>query len=187
MRRMLMFVGGVVVSIAVTAAAAGAGGGCPCGYPPPPCKAPKVNFRWHYATPSTSGSWSGTQTEQCPGSINMGPQAMEGDLKVAPGSELSGGYDFTVPGNNQQLTLTVTNAKLPFNNVHCASGAAPSASSCTINMTTPQTYTFSGSGWFPSGDQHNVAVYQGTISVPDLCHGGNLRLDKGATFSATLS
>jgi hypothetical protein len=29
-------------------------------------------------------------------------------------------------------------------------------------------------------------VYQGSISVPDLCDGDQLRLDKGATFSATL-
>jgi histidine triad (HIT) family protein len=29
-------------------------------------------------------------------------------------------------------------------------------------------------------------VYQGSISVPDLCHGGKLRLDKGGTLSATL-
>jgi len=50
-----------------------------------------------------------------------------------------------------------------------------------------QTYNFSGSGWYPSGDQHNVLVYQGDTHVPNLCNGGSLRLDKGATFSATLS
>src|SRR4029077_530137 len=29
-----------------------------------------------------------------PGSVTMGPQAMEGDLTVAPGTDLTAGYDF---------------------------------------------------------------------------------------------
>jgi hypothetical protein len=173
---------GLIVGMAPAASACGVSS-CQ----PPPCTAPKVNFRWHYATDNTSGSWSATQTQYCGTTFSMGPQSMEGDLKIAPGAHLSGGYDFTMPGNNQSRTLTVNNAKLTFNNVHCVSGAAPSLSSFTLYMTTPQTYTFNNSQWQPSGDQHSVYVYQGETHVPNLCNGGNLRLDKGATFSATLS
>jgi hypothetical protein len=154
-----------------------------CG--PPPCTVSKANFRWHYSANGSSGSWSATTTESCPGSFSMGPQAMEGDLKVAPGTTLLAGYDFTVPGNSQQQTLTVNNPQVTFI-VHCVSGATPSSPTFTVTMPTT-TYTFSGSGWVPSGDQHSSLVYQGSISVPNLCGGGQLRLDKGGTFSASLS
>jgi hypothetical protein len=154
-----------------------------CG--PPPCTVSKANFRWHYSANGSSGSWSATTTQSCPGSFSMGPQSMEGDLKVSPGTTLLAGYDFTVPGNNGQQTLTVNNPQVTFI-VHCVSGATPSSPTFTVSMPT-QTYTFSGNGWIPSGDQHSSLVYQGSISVPDLCGGGKLRLDKGGTFSASLS
>lgn len=44
----------------------------------------KANFRWHYSA-GGSGGWSGTQPAACPSTLAMGPQAMEGDLKVSPG------------------------------------------------------------------------------------------------------
>ncbi len=68
-----------------------------CAAPCPP--GTKINFRWHYSANGSSGSWSGTKSVICPGSLTMGPQAMEGDLKVSPGTTLKAGYDFTVPGN----------------------------------------------------------------------------------------
>ena len=46
------------------------------------------------------------------------------------------------------------------------------------------TYTAPDSQWYPSGDQHSSLVYQGSISAPNLCGGGKLRLDKGGAFSA---
>lgn len=143
------------------------------------------NFRWHYSANGTSGSWSGTQTGPCPGSISMGPQAMEGDLKVSPGTILKAGYDFTVPGNASTFSITVTNPQVVFT-VRCVSGAAPSSSTFTVTMPT-QTYTVTDQSWYPSGDQSSSLVYQGSTAVPDLCGGGELRLDQGGTFSASLS
>lgn len=50
-----------------------------------------------------------------------------------------------------------------------------------------QTYAVTNDQWYPSGDQHSPLVYQGSITVPDLCGGGQLRLNQGGTFSAAVS
>ena len=156
-----------------------------------PCPAgTRPNFRWHYSGQLSngtfsSGSWSGTTTETCPGAFSMGPQAMEGDLHLNPGATLKAGYDFTLPGNHNTLTLNVDNPSVVFT-VHCASGANPSSSRLTVPMPT-QSYLVTNDQWIPSGDQSSPLVYQGQITVPDLCGGGALRLDQGGTFTASLS
>lgn len=150
---------------------------CPTGIQP--------HFRWHYSANGSSGSWSATTAQGCPGSFSMGPQSMEGALKVSPGTTLMAGYDFTLPGNHATLTLTVSNAQLVFA-VRCVSHATPSASTFTVTMPA-QSYTVTNDQWYPSGDQHSPLVYQGSIAVPDLCAGGQLDLSQGATFSASLS
>jgi hypothetical protein len=153
-----------------------------CGTPCPP--GTKANFRWHYSANGSSGSWSGTKSTVCPNSLTMGPQAMEGDLKVSPGTTLEAGYDFTVPGNHASFPLTVNNPQVIFA-VRCVSGATPSAATFTVTMPT-QTYSVTNDQWYPSGDQHSPLVYQGSITVPDLCGGGQLRLNQGGTFTATV-
>ena len=145
----------------------------------------KANFRWHYSADGSAGGWSGTTTETCPGTVTMGPQAMEGNLTVSPGDTVQAGYDFTLPGNNTALTLTVSTAEVVFD-VACASGATPSQPSFTVTMA-GQSYSLTGSQWYPSGDQSSPLVYQGSVSVPDLCGGGSLDLAQGGTFTATLS
>jgi hypothetical protein len=145
----------------------------------------KANFRWHYSAGGSAGGWSGTTTETCPGTVTMGPQAMEGNLTVSPGDTLQAGYDFTLPGNNTALTLTVSTAEVVFD-VACASGATPSQPSFTVTMA-DQSYSLAGSQWYPIGDQSSPLVYQGSVSVPDLCGGGSLDLAQGGTFTATLS
>lgn len=155
----------------------------------------KANFRWHYIGQNsngsfTSGSWSGTGGVTCPDdNVSLGPQAMEGDLKVAPGSTLKVGYDLTVPGLSSPVTINVTNPKVVFSNVHCASGATPTQSSFTVTMP-DAIYHLTTTDWYPSGDQHSPLVYEGSILVPNLCPGGTdhrVRLDKGGTFSATVN
>jgi hypothetical protein len=155
-----------------------------CGTTPPTVcpQGQKLNFRWHYSANGSSGSWSGTQSTVCSGSISEGPQAMEGDLKVAPGTTLIAGYDFTSPGNNTPFSVTVTNPQVVFT-LRCVSGATPSQSTLTVSMPTT-TYPVTGSEWVPSGDQHSPLVYQGSVTIPDVCSGGQVRLDKGGTFSA---
>lgn len=153
---------------------------------PSPCPAgTKANFRWHYSANGSSGSWSGTKTATCPSWLTEGPQAMEGDLKVSPGTTLKVGYDFTVPGNHASFPLTVGMPQVVFA-VHCVSGATPSASTFTVSMPT-QTYSVTNDQWYPSGDQSSPLVYQGSIAVPNLCGGGELRLDQGGTFTARVS
>ena len=110
---------------------------------------------------------------------------MEGDLKVAPGTTLKAGYDFTLPGNKQTFNVTLTNPQVVFT-VRCVSGATPSQPTLTVPMSNA-TYTAPDSQWYPSGDQHSDLVYQGAVAVPDLCSGGKVRFDKGGTFSAFLS
>jgi uncharacterized repeat protein (TIGR01451 family) len=150
-----------------------------------PSNPPKVNVRWHYSANGTSGSWSGTQGATCGATVTLGPQAMEGDLKVAPGTTLKTGYDFTLPGNKQTFNITFTNPQVVFT-VRCVSGATPSQPTLTVPMGSA-TYTAPDSQWYPSGNQQSALVYQGAIAVPDLCFGGKVRFDKGGTFSASLS
>ncbi len=143
----------------------------------------KVNVRWHYSANGSSGSWSGTKSTSCvDGSVAIGPQAMEGDLKVAPGATLKAGYDFTLPGNKSHFSALVSNAKVVFQ-ARCVSGAAPAQSSFTVTM--PNTaYPVTDQSWYPSGDQRSSLVFEGSLPVPDLCAGGQVRLDKGGVFSA---
>jgi hypothetical protein len=145
----------------------------------------KLNLRWHYSAIGTSGSWSGTQSTICPGSVVMGPQSMEGDLKLSPGTVLNAGYDLTSPGNNTTFTVAFNNPAVVFT-LRCVSGATPTQSTLTLSMPST-TYTISGSGWFPSGDQHSALVYQGSVVVPDVCQGGKVRFDKGGTFTTGIS
>jgi hypothetical protein len=44
----------------------------------------------------------------------------------------------------------------------------------------------SSSSWYPSGDQHSAAVYQGQLAVPDVCGGGQVVLRNGGTFTTTV-
>ena len=143
----------------------------------------KANFRWHYSA-GGSGGWSGTQSAACPGTLAMGPQAMEGDLKVSLGTRLEVGYDFTVPGNHASFSLTVSTPRVVFA-VACLSGATPSARTFTVAMPA-RTYRVTSDQWYPSGDQGSLLAYQGSIAVPDLCGGGQLRLDQGGTFTASV-
>ena len=153
---------------------------------PPPCPAgTTANFRWHYSANGSSGSWSGTRTGTCPGTLTIGPQAMEGDLKVSPGATLSVGYDLTIPGNHATTTLTAANPQVTFT-VRCASGATPTQPTLTVTMPAA-TYTITSNAWYPSGDQSSPLVYQGTATIPDMCGGGQIRLNQGGTFTTTLN
>ena len=130
----------------------------------------------------SAGSAIGAST---PGALTMGPQAMEGDLKVAPGDTLSVGYDFTMPGNHPQAAVSFLGGSVSFN-ATCVSG--PGQGSIVVALA-DATYTDpqNSSAWYPSGDQHDASVYQGTTSIPDLCNGGLVRLQHGGTFTATVA
>ena len=109
---------------------------------------------------------------------------MEGALKVSPGSTLKVGYDLTIPGNNSLVDFTVNNPQVVFS-VACVSGT-PTSKTFTATMPS-QSFAFSGSSWYPSGTQSDSSVYQGSVTVPNLCHGGQLLLSSGGTFSTSVS
>jgi len=144
----------------------------------------KANLRWHYTANNSPGGWSGPAGHACPGSFTTGPQAM-GNLQVTPGTTLQAGYDVSVPGNKNSLTMTVSAASVTFT-VSCVSKAVPSAPTLRVLLQT-RTYQITNDQWFPSGDQTSPLVYQGSVSVPALCGpGGVISLAKGGTFTATL-
>lgn len=145
----------------------------------------KVNVRWHYSANGSSGSWSGTSEAKCGKTITLGPQAMEGDLKLKPGAKIKAGYDFTLPGNNKPFTVLFSGGKVVFK-VQCVSGKAPSEPTFTVNFAN-QSYSVNGSSWYPSGVQSSTLVYQGEIPAPPLCGTGELRLNEGGTFSAVVT
>jgi hypothetical protein len=116
--------------------------------------------------------------------ISMGPQAMEGDLKVSPGTVLMAGYDFTIPGSHPEVTVQLVNPMVVFQ-AQCVSGG--DAGPIVVFLAgDPITVPQNSSAWYPSGDQHSPLVYQGSVVVPDLCGGGLITLRKGGTFTANL-
>jgi hypothetical protein len=142
-----------------------------------------VHLRWHYSVNGGAGGWSSTKSSDCSnGLFAIGPQAMEGDAKVSPGTTIGIGYDLNLPGNKLSQSAIVLDPTVVFV-VRCVSGATPSAPTFTVSIGT-QTYAITKDGWFPSAEQKSPLVYQGSATVPDLCAGGNVRLDKGGTFSA---
>jgi hypothetical protein len=152
----------------------------------PPCPSgTKPNFQWHYSYNGSSGSWSGTTTATCPGSVSSGPQAMEGNQTLMPGATIFAGYQFTVPGNNSTFFLTVNHPKVTFP-VVCANGATPSAPTFSVTMPTA-TFEVTNSNWIPGTNG-----FQGKATVPNDCGGADLLLGQGGsagggTFTATLS
>jgi len=130
-----------------------------------------------------AGQASGTPA---PGVLSMGPQAMEGDLKVAAGTTLLVGYDFTIPGSHAEAIVSFRDASVSFQ-ATCASGGGGQGAIVVALPNASYLDPENSSAWYPSGDQHSTAVYQGVTSVPDLCDGGLVRLQKGGTFSATVA
>jgi hypothetical protein len=147
-----------------------------------PAKPPKVNVRWHYSAEGSAGSWSVTREAKCGQTLTMGPQAMEGALKVTPGKKIKAGYDFTLPSNNKPFTVMFTEGKVVFK-VKCVSGAKPSEPTFTVTLPN-QSYSVTNANWYPSGNQSSPLVYQGEREVPALCGKGQLSLAEGGTFSS---
>ena len=116
--------------------------------------------------------------------ISMGPQAMEGNLKLSPGDLLMAGYDFTIPGSHPAIQVQFLNPMVTFQ-AECVEGGG--GGTIVVPMPSDQfTVPEKSSAWYPSGDQHSPLVYQGSVVVPDLCGGGKVTLRDGGTFTAEL-
>jgi hypothetical protein len=102
---------------------------------------------------------------------------------IHPGDSFRVGYDFTIPGNSQSVTVVWANPKAVVN-FTCPDG---SSGSFTIPMP-DYLVTVSNSQWYPSGDQHSSLVYQGSVAAPDGCgNGAVMRQNKIAVFSADVT
>ena len=115
-----------------------------------------------------------------------GTQAMDGNLKVAQGSTLSAGFDFSMPGVHPAAMVGFTGTQVKFQ-ATCVSGT-PGAATITVNIP-DQTYNdpANSSGWYPSGDQNTGSTYQGTTTVPSFCDTGALvSLQHGGQFSSLI-
>lgn len=144
----------------------------------------KVNVRFHYAANGSAGGWSATKAVSQTGAVSIGPQAMEGNLRVNPGDTLETGYDFTIPGQHPAAALVFTEAGVTFQAL-CASGSG--GGTIVVGIADANYTDLENSpDWYPSGDQQDASVYQGVTTVPDMCGGGVISLRQGATFNATL-
>ncbi len=117
--------------------------------------------------------------------IVMGPQDMEGDQKLAPGTVLEVGYDVTMPGNHPAATVSFVSASVTYQ-ATCVSGSGGGSFTVPIanqSYSDPQNST----AWYATGDQQSAAAYQGSIAVPNLCNGGLVRLQQGGTFTAGIA
>jgi hypothetical protein len=151
--------------------------------PPPTTKCPggSVRMRWHYAPSGSSGAWSKEKSGNCPSTLTFDRQAMDGDLKLNPGTQMKVGYSFKAPAGK----LTVA-SKVVFT-IHCADGKrTPTQSTWTVTVPA-QTYSVTGTDWWPTGDATSSASYQTRAAIPDFCKGGKVRFDRGGVFSATIS
>jgi parallel beta-helix repeat protein len=112
----------------------------------------------------------------------MGPQAIEGDLRVRPGDTLMAGYDLSMPGSHPVATLLLGGSSTVTLQAQCVS--ASGGGSIVVRIP-DQGYTIpqNNNKWFPSGDQESSLVYQGSTTVPDLCSGGQMTLKQGGTFT----
>jgi hypothetical protein len=65
------------------------------------------------------------------------------------------------------------------------SGLPRSQNTFTVSLA-DSSYSVTNQSRYRSGDQNNALVYQGSIAVPDVWSGGQVRLDKGGTFTANV-
>jgi hypothetical protein len=110
--------------------------------------------------------------------------SMEGDLRVNPGTTIFGGFDFTMPGSHPAATVSFVGLQvsIPY---RCGSGPILGSLVFAVNQSAI-TIPANNNDWYPSGDQKSPLVLQAQATVPDVCNGGEVRMDQGATFSGDI-
>jgi hypothetical protein len=123
--------------------------------------------------------------------VVMGPQAMEGDLKVAMGSTLKVGYDFSIPKKHVAQTVSFVGAHVDFAYTCVAGPSTPKkikpVGSGTISVAIPNGATLdpaNSSAWYPTAKATDPLTYQGSLVLAtDLCTANGLvRLQAGGSF-----
>ena len=116
-----------------------------------------------------------------PGAQNLciPPQGANENVQGAPGATVVAGYDFTYPSGASFVKVTDAYEQL---SLTCASNGADVGS---IKVPMPDaTYTSSSpssQGWTPTGDESTLASYEGSVAIPDVCSGGDVRVGQGGS------
>jgi hypothetical protein len=114
----------------------------------------------------------------------MGPQAMEGDLKVVPGTALRVGYALSIPGKHPATYVSFLKPNVIFKYT-CTKGTNAGSFAAPMPDATRILSDTNSPAWVPSGNHSAPSSYQGSIVVPDVCPAGSsVRLKMGGTFSA---
>ena len=137
----------------------------------------EVDGRWHYSAGGSPGNWSDTGNIVCGKQISFAPQAMEGEQRIKPGTEIKGGWDFRIDYNTEKKwVVKFAEGRIIFRHVACEKGETPLKELLEIKLPA-ETYEVPifDNEWFPSASQSSEAVYQGKATIPAICgpHGEN--------------
>ena len=131
-----------------------------------------------------------------PKSFSIGPSSMEGDLHIAPGDWISGGYNFKFIDNQHAATsytvvATVTvpvvcpggsteNIVIPLGNPGQLDGGGVTTTTYAIAAGDTSNHA--------TNDQNSILAWEGAVQAPaSLCGGVTGRNQTGAVFNATVT
>jgi hypothetical protein len=131
-----------------------------------------------------------------PKSFAIGPSSMEGDLHIAPGDFISGGYNFKFTTNTHAATMYSVTATVTVP-VSCPDG---STQNVVIPLGAPgqldgggvTTFTYNiaagDTNNHATNDQNSILAWEGAVQAPaNLCGGQIGRNQSGAVFNATVT
>ncbi|MCW2976635.1 MAG: hypothetical protein JWM06_1916, partial [Actinomycetia bacterium] len=129
-----------------------------------------------------------TQSFQVARLVVIGSQEMDNsDLTVAPGATLRVGYDFKIPGRHPAASVSVLRAKVVFGYT-CTTGRNVGIFTVTVPDAVGILDGANSTAWYPSGDERDPSVNQGSLAVPDVCPSGSLvRLHVGLFSAGVIS
>jgi hypothetical protein len=111
-----------------------------------------------------------------------------GQLVVNPGDTLQAGYSFSLPGKHPAATITFANAQVIVQADcvgHHNGGHRRTGGPIIVNITNASySAAQNGSAWLPAAGARDPGSFQGSATVPDLCHGNAMRIGEDATFTA---
>lgn len=155
------------------------------------------------------GGWSGTSSQladtpavlatpaanpSAPGYITISG-SMEGDYKFNPNDWIGGGFTFMMTGAKPAQTVQFNGATVSMP-VSCASDSTKTIiGTIVISLSGgPYSTTAGSSDWYPFtgtpntyNDGYDPATWQGDEKAPDLCSGGEMEDQTGATFEANVT
>jgi hypothetical protein len=137
-----------------------------------PC-AMKSLWRWHDS--ANGGNWSGSLSPDCTtGVVKFTPGSVS-DAVAGPGTTVTVGYDFSLPGNKSTVTVVYGSPFAVFE-LTCLDGTNVTPFAAPLPS---QAYAVNNGAWIPSANPNDPLTYQASFTVPDICGGGKVRLTKG--------